>query len=507
MPREKAKNTKSSGIQVLSKKERSSYRPESLENCLAHLQKYFDAFAVSRDSWRRRNLGYHLELLRYYRYHIPAHASVLEMGCGTGDLLSALEPACGVGVDISPAMIERAKVKYPSLSFICGAAETVDLKGQTFDYIILSDLLMYSYDIRALFSRLRLYCHARTRIIVNTYSQLWQPVLSMAEICGLKYRQPLVNWVTREDIANMGALAGFEVVQSYVTTLLPKRLPLLSFFCNRVLAPFAPFRWFCLINWIVLRLPLHPLQRSTADAPREPSVSVICPCRNEAGNIPRIAERLPRMGAHTELIYVEGHSQDGTLEACYQTKDRHPGLDISVYQQTGKGKKDAVWLGYVKATGDIVMILDADMTVPPEDLVAFYEALVSGRAEFVNGSRLVYPMEGQAMRILNLLGNKFFSLCFSFIIGQPIKDTLCGTKVLLRSDVQRLLAGQSYFGQFDPFGDFDLIFGAAKLSLKIMDLPIRYRDRIYGSTQISRFSHGWQLLKMAGFGLLRMRMR
>jgi SAM-dependent methyltransferase len=501
------KNNTSADARVLSHRQRSIYRPESLDDCLAHLQKYFDTFAGVRDSWRRRNAGYHLELIRYYRYHVQTQGTILEMGCGTGDLLAALEPACGVGVDMSPAMIERAKAKHPSLRFICGAAETTDLNGQTFDYIILSDLLGYIYDISALFRRLRLYCHARTRIIVNTYSHLWQPVLSLAEMCGLKYRQPVINWVTREDVANMGELAGFEVVQSYATTLLPKRPPLLAEFCNRILAPFAPFRWFCLINWIVLRLPMHPLQTSATDNPKEPTVSVICPCRNEAGNIPKIAERLPRMGSHTELIYVEGHSQDATLDACRQTKNSHPELDISVHQQTGTGKKDAVWLGYAKAKGDIVMILDADMTVPPEDLVAFYEALMSGRAEFVNGSRLVYPMEGQAMRFLNLLGNKFFSLCFSFIIGQPIKDTLCGTKVLLRSDVQRLIAGQSYFGQFDPFGDFDLIFGAAKLGLKIMDLPIRYRDRTYGSTQISRFSHGWLLLKMAGFGLLRMKMK
>ena len=492
---------------ILSHRERSRYRPISLDDCLAHLQKYFDAFAVVRDTWRRRNIGYHLELVRYYRYHVQSQSSILELGCGTGDLLAALEPACGVGVDLSPAMIERAKTKYPSLGFICGAAETVELNGRTFDYIILSDLLGYSYDIAALFSRLRVYCHARTRIIINQYSHLWQPALSIAETCGLKYRQPVINWVTREDVANMGALAGFEMVQSYATTILPKRIPLLSVFCNRVLAPFAPFRWFCLINWIILRLPMHPLKKSTTEEPAEPTVTVICPCRNEAGNIPRIAERLPRMGRHTELIYVEGHSKDGTLAACHQAKTCHPEMDISVYQQAGIGKKDAVWLGFARAKGDIVMILDADMTVPPEDLTAFYETLVSGRAEFVNGCRLVYLMEGQSMRFLNLMGNKFFSWCFSFIIGQPIKDTLCGTKVFLRSDVQRIMEGQSYFGEFDPFGDFDLIFGAAKLGLKIVDLPIRYRDRIYGTTQINRFRHGWLLFKMAVFGLLRMKMR
>ena len=497
-------NSQAPGI---SHKARAGYRPASMDDCLAHLRKYFDEFAVVRDQWRQRNRGYHLELVRRYRYHVQPGSSVLEMGCSTGDLLAALEPARGVGVDLSPAMIERARAKYPQLEFICDAAETVALNRRTFDYIILSDLLGYSYDIAALFRRLRAHCHARTQIVINMHSHLWQPVLAAAEALGLKYRQPIINWVTREDVANMGALAGFEVVQSYITTLLPKRVPLLSAFCNRVLAPFAPFRWFCLVSWITLRLPMHPLKKNGSDEPAEPTVTVICPCRNEAGNIPAIAERLPKMGRHMELIYIEGHSRDGTLEACHRTKTAHPEMDISVYQQTGEGKKDAVWLGFSKARGDIVMILDADMTVAPEDLTAFYETLVSGRAEFVNGCRLVYPMEGQAMRFLNLVGNKLFSWFFSFIIGQPIKDTLCGTKALLRSDVQRILAGQSYFGAFDPFGDFDLIFGAAKLGLKIMDLPIRYRDRTYGTTQISRFRHGQLLLRMCGFGLVRIKMR
>jgi len=234
---------------------------------------------------------------------------------------------------------------------------------------------------------------------------------------------------------------------------------------------------------------------------------VICPCRNEAGNIAQIVERLPRLGSHTELILVEGNSKDDTYSACLQAKAAHPEMDITVLQQTGKGKKDAVWLGFARAKGDILMILDADISVAPEDLSAFYEALANGSAEFVNGSRLVYPMEDKAMRFLNLLGNKFFSLAFSYLIGQHVKDTLCGTKVLLRRDYERLERARAYFGDFDPFGDFDLLFGAAKLGLKIVDLPVRYHERVYGETQISRFKHGWMLLKMCGVGLVRLKMR
>lgn len=491
----------------ISRAKRASYRPASLEECLSHLRKYFDAFAEVRDDRRWRNRGYHLELLRNYQYHVPPGAAVLDVGCGTGDLLDGLQPSRGLGIDISPRMIDRARSKYPQLDFRCTAAETFDKEEKPFDYVILSDLLIYSYDILFLFKSLRRFCHSRTRLIINIHSRLWQPALKLAENVGLKYRQPILNWVTTEDVVNLLSLAGFETVQHYSNQLCPVRVPWLGYFLNRFVAPLVPFNWFCLANWIIARLPLRPLQKCPVDVVEEPTVSIICPCRNEAGNIPEIVRRLPVMGRSMELIFVEGHSRDNTYEACLAAKNTHSDRNISVYQQSGRGKKDAVWLGFSKAQGDVLMILDADMTVPPEDLPAFYEAMADGRAEFVNGSRLVYSMEGEAMRFLNLVGNKFFSKVFSFLLGQPIKDTLCGTKVLLRRDYERLLANQAYFGHFDPFGDFDLIFGASKLGLKISDLPIRYRQRSYGETQISRFRHGWMLVKMCAVGLVRLKMR
>ena len=205
------------------------------------------------------------------------------------------------------------------------------------------------------------------------------------------------------------------------------------------------------------------------------------------------------MGAGTELIFVEGGSTDRTFETIVDEIRQHPEKRVTVYQQTGKGKGDAVRLGFSKASGDVLMILDADMTVPPENLTMFFNALVSGKGEFINGVRLVYPMEGEAMRFWNLVGNKFFSLAFSWLLGQSIKDTLCGTKVLSRRNYQKIAANRTYFGEFDPFGDFDLIFGAAKQNLKIVDLPIRYRDRLYGETNISRWRHGIILLRMVIF--------
>ncbi|HEY3320171.1 MAG TPA: glycosyltransferase [Planctomycetota bacterium] len=512
----------------ISRSERDAYRPASADECYGRLQRYFDQFAPVRDQWRRKNLGYHRELERLYRYHIPKGARVLEIGCGTGDLLAALEPAEALGIDLSPEMIAQARTKYPHLRFEAGAFEQRSATGEMYDYIVLSDLLGFVYDILALFEELKPYCHARTRIVINLHSRLWQGLLSTAEMLGLKYRQPVINWVTTEDVTSMLALAGFETIQTSSRMLAPKHIPLLSRALNR-LSPLWPLRPFCLTNWIVARLPME-LQgsgvrvqgseladdeaTSTPSLNPEPrtlnpalSVSVICPCRNEAGNIPQIVERLPKLGSHMELIFVEGHSRDETLAACRKAAADHPEMDISVYEQTGKGKKDAVWLGFEKAKGDVLMILDADISVPPEDLTAFYQAIATGRAEFANGSRFVYAMESKAMRFLNMMGNKFFSMAFSWLIGQPVKDTLCGTKVLLRRDYERLAAARSYFGDFDPFGDFDLLFGAARMGLRIVDLPVRYRERTYGETQISRFRHGWMLLKMCGVGLVRLKLR
>jgi glycosyltransferase involved in cell wall biosynthesis len=316
-------------------------------------------------------------------------------------------------------------------------------------------------------------------------------VLEIAEKLGLKSPQPLVNWTTVEDVSNLLGLSGFETVYRREHILLPKKIPFLSAFVNRYLARLPGLRHLCLTNLVVAR-PSGIEPECVA-----PRVSVICPCRNESGNIANIVSRLPSMGAHTELIFVEGHSKDDTLDRCQRVAAGAPHRDIKVFVQKGVGKADAVQLGFSEASGDIVMILDADLSVAPEDLPQFFDALVSGKGEFLNGSRLVYAMDPRAMRFLNLLGNKFFALLLSRLLGQPIKDTLCGTKVLWKSDYQRIAAGRNYFGDFDPFGDFDLLFGAAKLNLKIVEVPVRYRERSYGETNISRFTHGWLLFKMS----------
>lgn len=466
---------------------------------LQAMQTYFDEYAGEILRWRSES--YQTLLRNNYRFYIPPGARILEIGSGTGDLLASLHPAHGVGVDISPRMVELARQRHPQpeLTFVAQAAEALTLDEPPFDYIVISDTFSFVEDIHGVLRQLIPLCHARTRIITNFYSRLWQPIIKLLELMRLRKPQPVTNWVTREDLRNLLELAGYQVILTDSRILLPCRVPLFNGLFNRFLAPLPVIRHFCLSNWIVAGVP--------EALPAETSVSVICACRNEAGNIPEIVRRFPRFNGPAELIFVEGHSRDDTLAICQQEAMAHPEREIRVLQQTGKGKGDAVRLGFSVAKYDILMILDADMTVPPEDLPSFVSVLLSGRVEFVNGSRLVYPMDPAAMRFLNLLGNKFFALAFSWLLGQTIKDTLCGTKVLLKSDYNRIAAEREYFGDFDPFGDFDLIFGAARLGLKLRDFPVKYRARVYGTTQISRFRHGLLLLQMYVFALFKFKWR
>lgn len=457
--------------------------------------------SVSRKLTRRcgPSGAYHRRLQRIYGHLITPGQRVLEIGCARGDMLASLKPAYGVGVDFSSEMIRAARAAHPepNLHFVQADAHELAL-DTTFDTVILSDLLNDLWDVQRVLERIKPMTTPRTRIIINGYSRLWELPLAVARSLGLALPTLRQNWLTVEDMQSLLRLGGFETMRHWEEVLLPLNIPLIGSFFNKFLVRFRPFRWMALTNVVVARpLPVTPSYR--------PTVSIIVPARNESGNIQNIFRRTPEFGGSTELVFVEGHSKDDTWDAIQKAIAAHPERKCQAMRQTGKGKGDAVRLGFAAATGDVLMILDADLTMPPEDLPRYYEALVSGQGEFINGVRLVYPMADEAMRFLNLLGNKFFSAAFSWILGQSIRDTLCGTKVLYKKDYELIAANRAYFGDFDPFGDFDLLFGAARLNLKIIDLPIRYRERTYGDTNIQRWRHGWLLLQMAAFAAGRMK--
>lgn len=400
---------------------------------------------------------------------------MLEIGCGRGELLASLKPSRGVGVEVSSGMVEAARKRHPGLEFIEAPGESISL-GETFDYVVLSDLVPYVYDLQALMTAAAAHCHARTRVIANTYSNLWRGPLWALRVLGLRPDRPIRNWVAPRDLVNLFELGGFDVVGERHEILLPVRAGMTSGLANGVLARLPLMRMLTLTYWLIAR----PLPRRGPDY----GVTVVVPCRNEAGSIDAIVDRVPEMGHGTEILFVEGGSTDNTRARIEAAIERHPERDMRLVVQTGRGKGNAVHEALAVAKHELLMILDGDLTVAPEDLPKFYDALVSGRGELINGSRLVYGMEPGAMRFLNMVGNKLFSGLLSVVLGQYVKDSLCGTKALHRDDYLRIMSQRHEIAGADPFGDFDLLLGASLIGLKILNIP-----RAVRRTYVRRAKH------------------
>jgi SAM-dependent methyltransferase len=441
--------------------------------------------------WQCRNRYYYTWLTRIFKYNVRPGSRVLEIGSGTGDLLAAVQPAYGLGIDSDPAAVALAQSRFPHLDFRLADPHSLAL-SEKFDYVIISNAIGTFRDVQQVLECLRSAVTPRTRIIITYYNYLWEGLLRLGSSLRLRRPASYQNWLAPRDIANLLALADFDLIRTDSYVLFPKNLPLVAQFFNYFLALVPGFRKLNLINLIVAR----PCPQPTPES--DLSVSVIVPCRNERGNIAQAVARIPDMGRHTEIIFIDGNSTDGTAAEIQAHIKANPDRDIKLlHQGAGIGKGDAVRKGFAAASGDTFVIQDADLTAPPEDLPKFFRALAAGKGEYINGSRLVYPLEAQAMRALNLIANKFFSVLFTWLLGQRFRDTLCGTKMIRRHDYDLIVANRAYFGDFDPFGDFDLIFGAVRQNLKVVEVPVTYRARTYGSTNISRFRHGWLLLKMS----------
>lgn len=465
---------------------------------LAHSER----IAPQREKFIEQAKFFHGEDLRYLKFLIPEGVRVLEIGCGTGHVLAGLKPSRGVGLDFSPAMIAEAKRLHPDLEFRAGDiedAQFVESLPGPFDVILIVDTIGSFDDCQAVLEHLHRHCTRSTRLVIAYYSHLWEPLLPVAQWIGWRAQQPPQNIMAPADINALCDLADFDLIKAESRLLSPMPLLGIGRLLNRFVSMLPLIRHLSLRNYSV-----HRSSRS-ARAEEPKSATVVIPVRNERGNVEPAIERLPVFCDDMEVVFVEGHSQDGTYEEVERVIAAHPGRDIKLMRQPGKGKGDAVFTALDRARGDVLMILDGDLTVPPDQLHKFWQAIVSGKGEFINGSRLVYPMEDEAMQFLNLVANRLFSIAFTWLLGQRFTDTLCGTKVIRRTDYERLKAGRAYFGEFDPFGDFDLIFGAAKLNLRCIDVPVRYAARRYGATQISRFQHGFLLLKMVIFAFFRIK--
>ena len=407
------------------------------------------------------------ELSRLLKVLVPRH-SVIAFGPATHEeVIQALDPSQAMHLDdLSPLGASRPD-HVVMLAWLDG----------------LDDIYM---ELRRIHSSIK----RETRVIVFSVSRLWSRRLK--KLGKTHASEHEANWIPPDEIQNFFEQAGFEMVSRRRAISLPVYIPVVSRLANRWLSDMPFIRHLSVFNVMTFRPIMEP-------DPITPSVSIIVAARNEAGNIRNLVDRLPQLAPVQELIFVEGGSQDQTwdvIQGVMGESDVAYNFEIRAFQQAGRGKGDAVRLGFERAKGEILIILDADLSVPPEELPRFIELLVSNRCEFANGSRLVYQMERQAMQFLNLLGNRLFGTVFTFLLGQSVRDTLCGTKALWASAYRQIASERSFFGDFDPFGDFDLLFGASRLGLKIRDVPVHYKERVYGSTNISRFRHGFLLIRM-----------
>ncbi|MFH1416467.1 MAG: bifunctional class I SAM-dependent methyltransferase/glycosyltransferase family 2 protein [Elusimicrobiota bacterium] len=458
----------------------------------------FDLLAQNKKFWKNRDNYYNRELRRSYSYIVPEDSIILELGCAGGDLLNSLKPARGVGIDISTNMLQYARKRNPELEYIEGDVEQISEPNETFEYVIGADLVGHLDDIYGFLNNIKRFCNSDTRVIFSFYNNIWLPIVKMGEILGLKSKTRIQHWVSINDMDNLLRICGYKLINKDKFMLIPVYIPLIGYFINRFIAPLPLIKNFCLVQSVIAR-------KITGEK-KDYTCSIIVPSVNEKGNIEELVNRMPKFGSDMEIIFVDGGSTDGTIEEIERMITEHPEKDISLIHQGGfLGKNDAVRKGFIKSKGEILFIEDSDITVDPETLTEFYEIISSGRGEFINGSRLVYALDQKAMRFLNILGNMVFSAIFTYLLNQKIKDTLCGTKVIFKRHWEEVNKSREYFGDFDPFGDFELLFGAAKLNLDIVELPVKYRARKYGDIKIQRFRHGLMLLKMAFIGFIKLK--
>jgi len=475
----------------------------------SRVQEFYDQLGAGREGWIARSRYYYDTLHRLLQFIIPPGMRVLDIGCGNGDQLAGLRPSQAVGVDVSAAMLDLARSKYPHLDLHHQAAERLSLPGHEvhdgdggFDFITMVNVVGELADVLEAFKRLRPLVRPDTRLVIVFYNHLWEPLVGPASRLGLKLNNPTQNWLSLEDLRGFLHLAGFEVVKVGARMPCPKYIPGIAELMNGVLGRLPLLHRLGFVHFLVAR-PAMPLPSPA----HEYSCTVVVPCKNEEDNVPAIPPRIPRMGAFTEIIFVDDQSTDATAERVRETIAAYPDRPIKLVSGPGRGKGAAVRAGLSEATGDVLMILDADMTVMPEDLPAFFEAITENRGEFINGSRMVYPLSGDAMRAANILGNKLFATLFTFLLEQRIKDTLCGTKVVMRHNYAKILAAREYFGDVDRWGDYDWIFGAARHNLKIVELPVHYVERIAGETKMTkRFRNGLIMLRMCWVALRKLKM-
>ena len=444
------------------------------------IKEYFEHVAPDWEHWQKRNSFYHATISNLIAGMIPPSSRVLELGCGLGDLLASLNPSSGIGLNVAQGLTDRASQKHPRLEFHTSDVDSAGLP-RSFEpqYIVMTNMLDYVHDIWDVMGSLKPAVHEHTLLIITTNNPLWAPLLRLASNLKLRFPESPRNFITNRDICSVLHLQGFDIVEEGLTLPVPKRIPVLGDLINAIVPEVPVLRFVSSLQYIAARprIPRPPL-----------SCSVVIPCHNEADNIQECLRRVPNIGTRTEIVVVDDGSTDDTCQRVKEVMAADSRVRLIVLEKN-QGKASAVRAGFEAAEGDVLMILDADMAVTPEELPKFLTPLQDGTADLVNGTRLIYPMHGKAMKVANFLGNKGFCFLASKVIRQRVSDTLCGTKAFLKRDFVRMpISGTEHWG------DFDLLFGAARLKLRILEIPVHYTERRAGKSKMRAMIEGWSFL-------------
>lgn len=451
-----------------------------------NIRSYFKRTAPVWEFWHTKNKFYHGKIGELISGMVPPRAKVLEVGCGTGGLLASLNPSCGIGLNLADELTDQARRNLPQYQFYTVDVDQVKApEGFCPDYVILNNMLDYIYDVWVMLENLQPFISDHTLLIITTNNPLWAPILRLASKIGQRIPDSPRNFITNKDIRSVLRLQGFDVVEEGMALPVPKQIPLIGDAANILLPELPVLRYSSSVQYIVARW----------RTPRAPlSCSVVIPCHNEEDNIAECVRRVANMGTWTEIVVVDDGSTDGTRARVAELMKTDHRVRLVVFDRN-QGKANAVRAGFDVARGDVIMILDADMAVMPEELPKFLKPLQDGSADFVNGTRLIYPMAGQAMKMANFLGNKGFCYLASWVARQRVSDTLCGTKALFRRDYMRMPLGRK-----ERWGDFDFLFGAARLKLRILEIPVHYQERRAGESKMRVIRDGWLFLRACWHG-------
>lgn len=358
---------------------------------------------------------------------------------------------------------------------------------ETYDYIIFYESLNYEGDLYSIFRKLKKIIHRDSKVFVIEINPFILFLLKILSRVGLLVPDFKRNMLHLSDLENLVNIFGFDIVDKGYRFAVPFKIFGLGDVINSILPRVSLLRNFCFGQYIVFRL--HPLEAGKQNL----SCSVVVPCHNEEGNIADCIARIPNFGAWREIIVVDDGSTDRTKDMVKKIMRGRSDIRLISYEKNC-GKGYAVNIGWQEAKGDVFMMLDCDSTTPPEELALFHEAMEYG-AEFVNGTRVIYPREKNSIPFFNRLGVTFFAHLISWITQKRISDTFCGTKVFLKK----------YWNCFQIkeflWGDWDLFFTAARYRMKMLELPVHYKTRKHGVTKMRPVKHGIILLLKSVEGL------